>query len=171
MMNQPPVSTVLNNIDAKLTTADDAPGEAALRVPSTIGEPRGVRPYAPGDPRRAVHWPATSHSGTLMVRESERQTDDPVMVELVLPQDPVAAEEEAHLGVQLRDRVDLARRSIRACGADAHPPEHSMRFTPPREVRTISRLPRALWAPPASMRILEEALTFDDVVRLTGALK
>jgi len=78
-----------------LDTADDAPGEAAPRVPSGIGEPRGIRPYAPGDPRRAVHWPATSHAGRLMVREAERPTDDPVFVEVVLPRDPAAAEAEA----------------------------------------------------------------------------
>lgn len=59
-----------------------------------MGEPRGVRPYTAGDPRRAVHWPATAHAGTLMVRESERQVDDPVLVDLVLSDDPVAAEEE-----------------------------------------------------------------------------
>ncbi len=81
--------------DGRPVTADHALGEAAPRVPSGIGEPRGVRPYAPGDPRRAVHWPATSHAGVLMVRESERPTDDPVFVELVLPGDPAAAETEA----------------------------------------------------------------------------
>jgi len=74
---------------------DDSAGEAAPRVPAGVGEPRGVRPYAPGDPRRAVHWPATSHAGILMVRESERTTDDPVFVELVLPRDPAAAEAQA----------------------------------------------------------------------------
>ncbi len=126
-----------------LATADDAHGEASLRVHSTVGEPRGVRPYAPGDPRRAVHWPATSHVGTLMVRESERQTDDPVLVELVLPEDPAAAEAEAermmaavgdclagHRPVVLVtrepdgrvarpvvDRVDLGRRLARAVPA------------------------------------------------------
>jgi hypothetical protein len=78
-----------------LDAADDSPGEAAPRVPAGIGEPRGIRPYAPGDPRRAVHWPATSHAGMLMVRESERPTDDPVFVEVVLPRDPAAAEAEA----------------------------------------------------------------------------
>ncbi len=78
-----------------LRTPDDRPGEAAPRVPSGIGEPRGIRPYAPGDPRRIVHWPATSHAGVLMVRESERPTDDPVFVELELPRDPAAAEAEA----------------------------------------------------------------------------
>jgi len=123
-----------------LATADDAHGEASLRVHAPVGEPRGVRPYATGDPRRAVHWPATSHAGTLMVRESERQTDDPVLVELTLPDDPVAAEEAAermmaavgdclaaHRPVVLVthersgrvvrpvvDRVDLGRRLARA---------------------------------------------------------
>ncbi len=81
--------------DRPLVSADDAHGEAMLRVPSGLGEPRGVRPYTPGDPRRAVHWPATAHAGTLMVREYERQTDDPVLVELILPDDPSAAEAEA----------------------------------------------------------------------------
>ena len=78
-----------------LATADHSLGEAAPRVPTVIGEPRGIRPYAPGDPRRAVHWPATSHAGMLMVRESERPTDDPVFVDLVLPREPALAEAEA----------------------------------------------------------------------------
>ena len=128
---------------APLATVDDAHGEASLRVHAAIGEPRGVRPYAPGDPRRTVHWPATSHAGTLMVRESERQTDDPVLVELVLPADPAAAEAEAErmmaaVGTCLAenrpvvlvtrepggrvarpvvDRVDLGRRLARAVPA------------------------------------------------------
>ena len=79
----------------RLATADHSVGEATPRVPTGIDEPRGVRPYAVGDPRRAVHWPATSHAGVLMVRESERPTDDPVFVELVLPRDPAPAEAEA----------------------------------------------------------------------------
>ena len=81
--------------DQPHTSAVDAHGEALPPVPSGVGEPRGVRPYAPGDPRRAVHWPATSHAGMLMVRESERQTDDPVLLEVTLPADPAAAEAEA----------------------------------------------------------------------------
>ncbi len=121
-------------------TAHATVGDAAPRVPSGIGEPRGIRPYAPGDPRRAVHWPATSHAGTLMVRESERPTDDPVFVEMVLPRQPDEAEAEAertmsgvagclarHQSVVLAtsepagrvvrpvtDRLDLGRRLARA---------------------------------------------------------
>lgn len=74
---------------------DDSPGKAPVRVQAVVGEPRGVRPYAPGDPRRTVHWPATSHAGMLMVRESERPTDDPVFCELMLPADPAEAEASA----------------------------------------------------------------------------
>jgi hypothetical protein len=41
------------------------------------------------------------------------------------PDDAEAAlEEQAHLSVQLRDRVDLARRPIGAWGSDAHAREH-----------------------------------------------
>lgn len=124
--------------------ADDSPGEAAPRVPSGLAEPRGIRPYASGDPRRAVHWPATSHVGILMVRETEQPTDDPVVVEVDLPSDPEAAEAMAEqvmaeVAVRLargqtvvlatwesdgrverpvRDRVELGRRLARALPAE-----------------------------------------------------
>lgn len=32
---------------------------------------RGVRPYVRGDTRRSIHWPATAHHGTLMVKERD----------------------------------------------------------------------------------------------------
>ena len=137
------VAPRIGDVATVLETADDAPGEAAPRVPAGIGEPRGIRPYAPGDPRRSVHWPATSHAGMLMVRESERPTDDPVYVELVLPEDRDAAETEsermmAAVGVHLArhqlvvlatreesgrvvrpvaDMVELGRRLARAVSA------------------------------------------------------
>ncbi len=120
--------------------ADHTHGDAWLRRPAESGEPRGVRPYQPGDARRSVHWPASAHTGTLMVREYERQTDDPVVVEVTLSGDPVEAETETEqvmatvgrylrtgravvLGTDevggrsrrlVRDRVDLGRRLARA---------------------------------------------------------
>lgn len=119
---------------------DDPPGGAPERVPAGSGEPRGVRPYTSGDPRRLVHWPVTSHAGSLMVRESERQRDDPVTVDLVLPRDSDRAETEAeramaqvsgllaagrdvvlgtdeeggHVTRYVSDRIDLGRRLARA---------------------------------------------------------
>jgi Protein of unknown function DUF58 len=123
--------------------SDDAAGDAQRRVPAGLGEPRGVRPYRPGDTRRSIHWPATSHVGVLMVREKERQTDDPIMVDVVLPRDILAAETETErvmaavdrylssgrpvvLGTDERDghtvrpvldRIDLGRRLARAVPA------------------------------------------------------
>ncbi len=128
--------------------ADPSSGQALLRVPAGVGEPRGVRPYQPGDARGSVHWPATSHVGTLMVREKERQTDDPIVIDLVLPPDPAEAEAMAEramavIGAHLargrlvllgtdepdghtmdtvRDRIDLGRRLARAGPAPAATP-------------------------------------------------
>ena len=127
---------------------DEAHGDAFLRVPAESGEPRGIRPYQPGDARRAVHWPASAHTGTLMVREKERQTDDPVVVDMVLPTDPLEAEAATErvmatvgrylgsgqavlLGTDeiegrtrrlVRDRVDLGRRLARAVPPPQAPP-------------------------------------------------
>jgi uncharacterized protein (DUF58 family) len=122
------------------TTTTRSAGDSPRRVPSGVGEPRGVRPYRPGDTRRSVHWPATSHVGALMVGEKEHQTDDPIVVDVVLPPDPPAAETEAervmaavarslmqgetvvlgtresggHIVRVVRDRIDLGRRLARA---------------------------------------------------------
>jgi uncharacterized protein (DUF58 family) len=119
---------------------DDTVGDAVLRVQAESGEPRSIRPYQRGDSRRSVHWPASAHTGTLMVRETERQTDDPLVVEVVLPADPIEAEAltERVMGtvarelgrgqpvllvtdepagpvrLVVRDRVDLGRRLARA---------------------------------------------------------
>lgn len=48
---------------------------------------RGVRPYTRGDPRRAVHWPATAHRGALMVKERDgiEQVALRVVLELTHP--------------------------------------------------------------------------------------
>lgn len=109
-------------------------------VPAGLGDPRGVRPYASGDPRRSVHWPATAHVGALMVRERERTVEDPVVIDVVLPTDEAAAdteceramgngctwlergravilrtdEERGPVSGSVRDRVELGRRLARA---------------------------------------------------------
>jgi uncharacterized protein (DUF58 family) len=70
----------------------DTTGGGVLDASVQIGEPRGVRPYRPGDHRRWVHWPATAHSGELMVREMEGPTAEPVTLEVRLPPDPDSAE-------------------------------------------------------------------------------
>jgi uncharacterized protein (DUF58 family) len=73
----------------------DTTGEGILDSSVQIGEPRGVRPYRPGDHRRWVHWPATAHGGELMVREMEGPTAQPITLEVRLPVDAEAAERMA----------------------------------------------------------------------------
>jgi uncharacterized protein (DUF58 family) len=77
---------------ATLVVDRRASGEDLRRVDARVGEPRGVRSYQPGDLRHWVHWPATAHSGSLMVREMEQPASRPVTVEAVLPPDPEAAD-------------------------------------------------------------------------------
>jgi uncharacterized protein (DUF58 family) len=120
------------------------------------GEPRGIRPYQAGDTRRSVHWPATAHVGTLMVREHERQTDDPVIVEVELPPDGdeaeakverimatvhrelvrgevvilVTREPDGRVTRVVRDPIDLGRRLARAVPAPSPDPGNAPRTTP-----------------------------------------
>jgi len=74
---------------------EDTSGAGVVDSAVQIGEPRGVRPYRPGDHRRFVHWPATAHSGELMVREMEGPSAEPVTLEIHLPADGDAAERMA----------------------------------------------------------------------------
>jgi uncharacterized protein (DUF58 family) len=81
--------------DAALLAEARRHEEEGRRVPSRVGEPRGVREYRPGDLRHWVHWPATAHTGTIMVREMEEPVDPPATVLARLPRDPDAAERAA----------------------------------------------------------------------------
>lgn len=77
---------------AELPPFDDGSGDNGRRARAEMGEPRSVRTYRSGDQRRAVHWPATAHSGALAVKEMEAPRAEPVVVTLELPADPDAAE-------------------------------------------------------------------------------
>lgn len=83
---------------------DELSGDSSQRIPADVGEPRGVRPYRPGDSRRHVHWPSTAHGRELMVRELEGPTAEPVTVTISLPDDPDRAERiaEQALGTVVR---------------------------------------------------------------------
>jgi uncharacterized protein (DUF58 family) len=55
---------------AVIAPADERAGGAP--VPAGLPDAvRAVRPYAPGDPARLVHWPSTARTGALVVRELE----------------------------------------------------------------------------------------------------
>jgi uncharacterized protein (DUF58 family) len=74
---------------------DEDTGVAVNWVQTDVGQPRGSRPYQPGDSRRRVHWGATAHAGELMVRELERPSAEPVTLTVTLPSDPEEAERVA----------------------------------------------------------------------------
>ncbi len=88
--------------------AHDRAGRAGERVAADLGEPRGARPYRPGDDRRHVHWPAFAHTGELMVREREGPSAEPVSLRVSLPADADEAERVAEkalaTAIQLLDR-------------------------------------------------------------------
>ncbi len=70
----------------------DPSGDSARRSADSAGDPRGVRAYRSGDNRRYVHWPATAHTGELMVREVERPSSEPITITVTLPTDSEEAE-------------------------------------------------------------------------------
>jgi uncharacterized protein (DUF58 family) len=69
---------------------DEGRGRPVLAL---TGDVRGVRAYQHGDSRRRVHWRATAHTGSLMVRETEELPDNPVTIVAELPDDPAQAEQ------------------------------------------------------------------------------
>ncbi|MGH9294040.1 MAG: DUF58 domain-containing protein [Acidimicrobiales bacterium] len=73
-------------------------GSGRQRV-ALLGDIRQVRRYRQGDSRRRVHWTATAHAGTLMVRESEEQPSRPVVVQADLAGEPEATEERASMAL------------------------------------------------------------------------
>ncbi len=87
-------------------------GEDVRRVDSRVGEPRGVRGYRPGDLRHWVHWPATAHTGSLMVREMESPSATPLRVLALLPDDPAAAERAAEVALGTVAQLLSAGRSV-----------------------------------------------------------
>jgi len=117
-------------------------------VSSGVDTVRAVRPYAPGDPARLVHWPTSARRGELVVREHE----PPPAVGVALVVDlrgatPEAAaslaagigratlaggglvwcgtyEDGAPVGATVADTLDLERRLARAApGPPASPPD------------------------------------------------
>jgi uncharacterized protein (DUF58 family) len=102
---------------------EDTAGETAARTPVSVGEPRGVRPYRPGDHRSWVHWPASAHTGELMVREMEGPTADAVTVEVRLPRDAEAAERVAERALGTVGALLDRGSAVVLATAEAHGPK------------------------------------------------
>lgn len=87
----PPIGSIVGTHP----NVESVQGDDHLRVYQRVGDSRGVRPYQPGDRRHWVHWPATAHTGSLMVREMEGPAHRPVTIRAFLPADFDAADAAA----------------------------------------------------------------------------
>lgn len=59
----------------------NVPGDRGRGMPRPVGDDVGVvREYAVGDDLRRIHWPATAHRGSLMVRQAESRRHRRVVV-------------------------------------------------------------------------------------------
>lgn len=76
------------------------PGAARLAASSSDAV-RSVRPYAPGDPARAVHWPSSLRTGSLVVREMEPPVRTGLAVVLRLTGEGPPAEQAASTAMGL----------------------------------------------------------------------
>jgi uncharacterized protein (DUF58 family) len=106
------VAPVTGRPDAAEFVDGSGAGDDLRRIPDRVGEPRGVRPYRPGDRRHWVHWPATAHVGSMMVREMESPQTRPVSVRAILPADPEAAEPVAERALGTVGELLGAGRSV-----------------------------------------------------------
>lgn len=124
-----PVSVaVAPTLGEHLVAGLEGPGDETGRgrpLPAPTGEIRGVRAYRHGDSRRRVHWRATAHTGSLMVRETEIVPDLPVKVVAELSDDPDVSDEQAaavlttivrHLGEGRRVLLETAEDGQRVAG-------------------------------------------------------
>jgi uncharacterized protein (DUF58 family) len=81
---------------SRASRAGDGDAEAGAHARrSADGDLRAARPYVAGDARNTVHWPATAHTGVLMVRDLESSSAPTPEVTVFLPADPDEAEREA----------------------------------------------------------------------------
>ncbi len=74
---------------------DVSPRPARVAMRSAAGETRGVLPFGAGSAPKDVHWPATAHTGSLMVREREVGHAGELVLDVRLADDPDEADEAA----------------------------------------------------------------------------
>ncbi len=74
---------------------------------ATVGHDlfRGTRPYVRGDAPRAVHWPATAHHGSLMVKETDGLGIIAFRIVVHLPEPGAASEVTAARAAWLADEA------------------------------------------------------------------
>ncbi|MCC2594487.1 DUF58 domain-containing protein [Tessaracoccus sp. OS52] len=86
----------------------DLEGHASAHISAADMNFHALRPYAPGDDRRHVHWRSTARAGELMVRQFEESRMSRVVVALDTGRSSWLDEEEFELGVSCAGSVAVA---------------------------------------------------------------
>jgi uncharacterized protein (DUF58 family) len=114
---------------------------------------RGVRPYVRGDARRSVHWPATAHHGTLMVKERDGLEQVAIRIVLHLPMGGVASEYAAARAMWLVEQSMARGWLVHLLTVEPAVPEPA----PPPLVRPYGPVP-APWPFPLPTRTVDQRI-------------
>jgi uncharacterized protein (DUF58 family) len=131
---------------------------------------KGIRMYAPGDPIRRVHWPATARWGELMVKEME----DPAAAELHIVVDlrgePDRTEQAASLAAGLAGAALGFGVAVRLFTAEATGPQLGAVRTPVEVGRRLARALADTTATPPSPSSLSSSSSSVDasVIRVSA---
>lgn len=100
--------------------AGPLPGARSInsKTPDITPHASGLREYAPGDPLKRIHWPATARYNRFMAREFEQESETPVWIFLDAqriaqagrPRSPLAWDERRWW--QARETVRLAEQTL-----------------------------------------------------------
>lgn len=86
----------------------DLEGHASAHISAADMNFHALRPYAPGDDRRHVHWRSTARAGQLMVRQFEESRMSRVVVALDTGRSAWLDDDEFELGVSCAGSVAVA---------------------------------------------------------------
>lgn len=92
-----PVTTALRTTTTGFVR--DLEGSASRSIVDADFSFHAIRPYAPGDSQRQIHWKSTAKTGTLMVRQYEETRRSRMVIALALGDDEHASDEEFELAV------------------------------------------------------------------------
>ncbi len=127
-----------------------------------------IRPYAPGDARRHIHWKSTAKTGRLMVRQYEESRRSRMAVILAVAQDEFLDGDEFELAVSCA--ASLGLRAIRDARDVAIVTGSEIPRVVRGRLRAISRLPaaspRVLLDGFSGVEMLENTMPVVDVCRL-----
>lgn len=86
----------------------DLEGHASSHISASDMNFHALRPYAPGDDRRHVHWRSTARAGELMVRQFEESRMSRVAVALDTGRSSWLDDDEFELGVSVTGSIAVA---------------------------------------------------------------